>query len=73
MGNVETLIKRLAQVAGVSEEDAQAALDTAVDYIKAQHPDETAKVDAALANEKTVQRIGDLVVKIAAKVKPDQP
>ncbi len=69
---LDVLIKRLAQAMGLSEEDAQAALETAVDYIKAQRPDKADKVDAALSNEKTVQRIGDLAVKLVDKVKPDQ-
>ncbi|HOT92867.1 MAG TPA: hypothetical protein PLJ78_17690 [Anaerolineae bacterium] len=71
MSTLDALIKRLAQVAGLSDEDAQAVLETAVDYIKARRPDQADKVDAALSNEKTTQRIGDLVVKLAEKVKPE--
>jgi len=71
MNNLDALIKRLAQVVGLSEEDAETALETAVDYIKAQRPDKAEKVDAALSNEKTVQRIGDMVAKLADKVKPE--
>jgi hypothetical protein len=71
MGGLDALIKRLAQVVGLSEEDAGAALETAVDYIKAQRPDKAEKVDAALSNEKTVQRIGDMVAKLADKAKPE--
>ncbi len=72
MSALDALIKRLAQAAGLSDEDAQAALETAVEYIKAKRPEEADKVDAALADEKTVQRIGDLFAKVARKVKPDQ-
>ncbi len=72
MGGLDALIKRLAQAIGLSEEDAAAALETAVDYIKTQRPDIAAKVDAALSNEKTVKRIGDLAVKLADKVKPEE-
>lgn len=72
MGGLDALIKRLAQAIGLSEEDAAAALETAVDYIKTQRPDTAAKVDAALSNEKTVKRIGDLAVKLADKVKPEE-
>lgn len=72
MGNLTALIKRLAQVAGLSEEDAGAVLETAVGYIKAQRPDKADKVDAALSNEKTVKRIGDLAVRLADKVKPEE-
>jgi len=72
MNNLDALIKRLAQIAGLSEEDAGAVLDTAVGYIKAQRPDKADKVDEALANEKTVKRIGDLVGKLADKVKPEE-
>ena len=71
MNGLDALIKRLAQVAGLSDEDAEAVLETAVDYIKAQRPDKAEKVDAALSNEKTVQRIGDLVGKLAEKAKPE--
>ncbi len=72
MGSLDALIKRLAQAIGLPEEDAEAALNTAVDYIKAQRPDKADKVDAALSNEKTVKRIGDLAVKLADKVKPEE-
>jgi len=72
MGNLDALIRRLAQIAGLSDEDAQAVLETAVDYIKAKRPDKADKVDAALSDEKTTQRIGDLVAKLTDKVKPDQ-
>lgn len=72
MNNLDALIKRLAQVAGLSEEDAEAALGTAVDYVKSMRPDKAEKVDAALSNEKTVKRIGDLVGKLANKVKPEE-
>ena len=72
MNNLDALIKRLAQITGLSEEDAGAVLDTAVGYIKAQRPDKADKVDAALANEKTVQRIGNLVGKLADKVMPEE-
>ncbi len=68
---LDALIKRLAQVMGLPEEDAAAALETAVDYIKAQRPDKADKVDAALSSEKTVKRIGDLAVKLAEKAKPE--
>ncbi len=71
MDSLEGLIKRLAQIAGLSDEDARAVLETAVDYIKAKRPAEADKVDAALADEKTVQRIGDLFAKVAQKVKPE--
>ena len=72
MGGLDTLIKRLAKAAGLSDEDASAVLETAVDYIKAQRPDKAEDVDAALSNENTTQRAGDLIAKLAEKVKPDQ-
>ena len=72
MGGFDALIKRLAQVAGLSDEDAEAVLETAVDYVKAQRPDKAEKIDAALSNEKTAQRAGDLIAKLAEKAKPDQ-
>jgi hypothetical protein len=72
MGTLDELIKRLAQAIGLPEEDAAVALETAVDYVKAQRPDKADKVDTALSNEKTVKRIGDLAVKLADKVKPEE-
>ncbi len=72
MGNLTILIKRLAEAAGLSEEDAAAVLETAVDYVKAQRPDKAEQIDAALSNEKTAKRAGDLIAKLAEKAKPDQ-
>ena len=72
MGGFDALIKRLAQAAGLSDEDAEAVLETAVDYVKAQRPDKAEKIDAVLSNEKTAKRAGDLIAKLAEKAKPDQ-
>lgn len=72
MGGLDALIKRLAKITGLSEEDAQAVLETAVDYIKAKRPDQAEKVDAALSDEKTAKRAGDLIAKLVDKTKPDQ-
>lgn len=72
MGGFDALIKRLAQAAGLSDEDAEAVLETAVDYVKAQRPDKAEKIDAVLSNEKTAKRAGDLIAKLADKAKPDQ-
>jgi len=72
MGGLDALIKRLAEVAGLPEDMAQDVIETAVDYVKAQRPDKAEKIDAALANEKTSQRAGDMIAKLAEKAKPDQ-
>ena len=71
MGGLDALIKRLAKAAGLSDEDAQSVIETAVDFVKAKRPDKAEKVDAALSNEKTLQRAGDLIAKLADKAKPE--
>jgi len=71
MGGLDALIKRLAEVAGLPEAMAQDVIETAVEYVKAQRPDKAEKIDAALSNEKTVQRAGNMITKLAGKVKPE--
>ena len=69
MGTLDALIKRLAQAAGLSDDLAEAVIETAVDVVKAQRPDKAAQVDAALADEAVVSRAGDLIAKVAEKAK----
>lgn len=71
MGGLDALIKRLAKAAGLSDEDAQSVIETAVDFVKGKRPDKTEKIDDALANEKTAQRAGDLIAKLVDKAKPE--
>jgi nucleoid DNA-binding protein len=72
MGGLNALIKRLAEAAGLSDEDAQSVIETAVDFVKEKRPDKAEKIDEALSNEKTAQRAGDLIAKLVDKTKPDQ-
>ena len=55
----------------MSDEDAQAVVETAVDFVKEKRPDKAEKIDAALSNEKTAQRAGDLIAKFVDKAKPE--
>ena len=71
MGNLDALIKRLAKATGLPEDLAEAVIETAVDVVKAQRPEKTEQIDAALENEKVTQRAGDLIAKVAEKVKPE--
>lgn len=67
-GGIAELIKRLAKVTGLSEDLAQAVVDTAVETVKTKMPDKAEQVETALADEKTAQKVGDLVEKLARKV-----
>lgn len=67
-GGLAELIKRLAKVTGLSDELAQAVLETAVETVKTRMPDKAAQVETALADDKTAQKVGDLVEKLARKV-----
>ncbi len=67
-GGIAELIKRLAKVTGLSEDLAQAVVDTAVETVKTKLPDKAEQVETALADEKTAQKVGDLVEKLAHKV-----
>ena len=69
---LDSLIKRLAKAAGLSDDLAEAVVETALDVVKTQHPDKAEKVDAALENDRAVKRAGDLIEKMASKVKPEQ-
>ncbi|MFN2286661.1 MAG: hypothetical protein ACK2UQ_19755 [Anaerolineae bacterium] len=71
MGGLDALIKRLAQAAGLSDEDAQSVIETAVDFVKEKRPDKAEKIDTALSNEKTARRAGDLIAKLVDKTKPE--
>ncbi|HNT75514.1 MAG TPA: hypothetical protein PKH77_10890 [Anaerolineae bacterium] len=72
-GGLAELVKRLAKVTGLSDELAQAVLETAVETIKTKNPDKAEQIETALADEKTAQRVGDLVEKLARKVpKPEE-
>lgn len=72
MGTLDALIKRLAQAAGLSDDLAAAVIETAADVVKAQHPDKAAQVDATLADDAVASRAGDLMAKVADKVKPEK-
>ncbi len=71
MGNLDALIKRLAKAAGLPDDLAEAVIETAVDVVKAQRPEKAEQIDAALENEKVARRAGDLIAKMANKVKPE--
>ncbi len=68
---LDSLIKRLAKAAGLPDDLAESVVETALDVVKTQHPDKADKVDAALENERTVKRAGDMIEKMARKVKPE--
>ncbi len=70
---VQALIKQLAKATGLSDDLAQAVVETAVNTIKAQRPDKAAQVDTVLSDEKTAHRVGDMIEKLANKVpKPEE-
>ena len=67
------LIKQLTKATGLSADLAQAVIETATDYVKAQMPDKAEAIDQVLTSEKTAQKVGNLVEKLAAKIpKPDK-
>ena len=62
------LIKQLTKATGLSDDLAQAVIETATGYVKAQRPDKAEAIDQVLTNEKTAQQVGNLVEKLAAKI-----
>ena len=70
---LEALVKRLAKATGLSDDLAQAVVETAVDTIKSQRPDKAEQVDKVLTDEKTARRVGNMVEKLAKKTpKPEE-
>lgn len=68
---LDALIQRLAKAAGLPDDLAVSVVETALDVVKTQHPDKADNVDAALENERTVKRAGDMIEKMARNAKPE--
>ena len=62
------LIKQLTKATGLSDDLAQAVIETAAEYVKAQMPEKAEEVDQVLTDEKTAEKVGNLVEKVATKV-----
>lgn len=72
MSDLDALIQQLAKATGLSEDLAEAVVETASEYVKAQRPDQAEQVDAALADEAVARRAGDMLGTLGRKVRPEE-
>lgn len=67
MADLDALIRRIAKATGLSDDLAQAVIETAVGYVKTQRPDKAEQIDTALEDDAMTRKVGDMIAKVAPK------